>query len=44
LSDYILVKHKFKNSMNDMKTMPDSDHNLLAVKICTRLNKIIRLQ
>ena len=46
--DYILVKHRFRNSVQDVKTLPgagiDSDHNLLVVKICTRLKKIIRFQ
>ena len=46
--DYILVKHRFRNSMKDVQTLPgadiDSDHNLLAVKICTSLKKIIRFQ
>ena len=46
--DYILVKHRFRNSVKDVQTMPgadiDSDHNLLVAKICTRLKKIIRFQ
>ena len=46
--DYVLVKHRFRNSVNDVQTMPgadiDSDHNLLVAKICTRLKKIIRFQ
>jgi len=45
---YILVKHRFRNSVKDVQTLPgadvDSDHNLLVAKICTRLKKIIRLQ
>jgi endonuclease/exonuclease/phosphatase family metal-dependent hydrolase len=44
--DYILVKHRFRNSVKDVQTLPeadiDSDHNLLVAKICTRLKKIIR--
>ena len=43
---YILVKHRFRNSVKDVQTLPgadvDSDHNLLVAKICTRLKKIIR--
>ena len=46
--DYILVKHQFRNSVKDVQTLPgadiDNDHNLLVVKICTRLKKIIRFQ
>ena len=46
--DYILVKHRFRNSVKDVQTLPgadiDSDHNLLVAKICTRLKKIIRFQ
>ncbi|PNF31593.1 hypothetical protein B7P43_G18359, partial [Cryptotermes secundus] len=46
--DYILVKHRFRNSGKDVKTLPgadiDSDHNLLVAKFQTRLKKIIRFQ
>jgi hypothetical protein len=46
--DYILIKHRFRNSVNDVQTFPgadiDSDYNLLVAKICTRLKKIIRFQ
>ena len=46
LLDYILVKHRFRNSVKDVQTLPgadiDSDHNLLVAKICTRLKKFIR--
>ncbi|PNF29416.1 hypothetical protein B7P43_G07044 [Cryptotermes secundus] len=46
--DYILVKHRFRNSVKDVKTLPgadiDSDHNLLVAKFRTRLRKIIRFQ
>jgi len=46
--DYILVKHRFRNSVKDVQTLPetntDSDHNLLVAKVCTRLKKIIRFQ
>jgi len=46
--DYILVKHRFRNSVKDVQTLPgadiDSDHNFLVVKICTRLKKIIRFR
>lgn len=42
---YILVKHRFGNSMKDMQTQPGVDtdfaHNLLVAKICTRLKKIV---
>ena len=45
---YILVKHRFRNSVKDVQTLPgadtDSDHNLLVANICTRLKKIIRSQ
>ena len=41
--DYILVKHRFRNSVKDVQTLPvadtDSDHNLLVAKICTKLKK-----
>jgi hypothetical protein len=46
--DYILVKHRFRNSVKDMQTLSgadiDSDHNLLVAKFCTRLKKVIRFQ
>ena len=46
--DYILVKHRFRNSVKDVQTLPgadfDYDHNLLVAKICTKLKKIIRFQ
>ncbi|PNF28361.1 hypothetical protein B7P43_G17331 [Cryptotermes secundus] len=46
--DYILVKHRFRNSVKDVKTLPgadiDSDPNLLVAKFQTRLKKIIRFQ
>ncbi|PNF36822.1 hypothetical protein B7P43_G09628 [Cryptotermes secundus] len=46
--DYILVKHRFRNSVKDVKTLPgadiDSDHNLLVAKFRTRLKKITRFQ
>ena len=46
--DYILVKHRFRNSVKDVQTLLgtdiDCDHNLLVAKICTRLKKIIRFQ
>jgi hypothetical protein len=46
--DYILVKHRFRNSVKDVHTLPgadiDSDHNLLVAKIGTRLKKVIRFQ
>ena len=44
----ILVKHRFRNSVKDVQTLPgadiDSDHNLLVAKVHTRLKKIIRFQ
>jgi len=46
--DYILVKHRFRNSVKDVQTLPgadtDSDHNLVVAKVRTRLKKIIRSQ
>ena len=46
--DYILVKHRFRNSVKDVQTLPgadiDSDHDLLVAKICTKLKKFIRFQ
>jgi len=46
--DYILVKHRFRNSVKDVQTLPgadtDSDHNLLDAKVRTRLKKIIRFK
>jgi hypothetical protein len=46
--DYILVKHRFRNSVKDVQTLPgadiDSDHNLLVAKFRTRLKKIIKFQ
>jgi len=47
-NSYILVKHRFRNSVKDVQTLPgadiDCDHNLLVAKMCTRLKKIIRFQ
>jgi len=46
--DYILVKHRFRNSVKDVQTLPvadiDYDHNLIVAKICTRLKKIMWFQ
>ena len=46
--DYILVKHRFRNSVKDVQTLPgadiDSEHNLLVAKVRTRLKEIIRFQ
>ena len=46
--DYILVKYRFRNSVKDVQTLHGADihpdHNLLVVKICTTLKKIIRFQ
>jgi len=42
------VKHRFRNSVKNVRTLPgadiDSDHNLLVAKVRTRLKKIIRFQ
>jgi hypothetical protein len=42
----MLVKHRFRNGVNHVQTLPgadiDSDHNLRVAKICTRLKKVIR--
>jgi hypothetical protein len=41
--DTILVKHRFRNSMKAVQTLPvadiDSDHNFLVAKTCNRLKK-----
>ena len=46
--DCILVKHRFRNSVKDVQTLPgadiDSNHNLLVAKVRTRLKKIMRFQ
>ena len=46
--DYILVKHRFRNSVKNVQTMPgadiDSDHNFLVDKFRTSLKKIIQFQ
>jgi len=46
--DYIIVKHRLRNSVKDMQTLPgadtDFDHNLLFAKVPTSLKKIIRFQ
>ena len=46
--NYILVKHRFRNGVKDVQTLPgadiDSDHKLLVSKVRTRLWKIIRFQ
>jgi len=46
--DYILVKHRFRNSVKNMQILPgadiDSDHKLLVAKFRTMLKKIIRFQ
>jgi endonuclease/exonuclease/phosphatase family metal-dependent hydrolase len=45
---YILVKHRFRNSVKDVHTLPgadiESDHTLLVAKVRTRLKKLIRFQ
>jgi len=45
---YILVKHRFRNSVKDVQTLTgadiDTDHNLLVAKVRTRLKKNIRFQ
>uniref|UniRef100_A0A6M2DQT5 Putative endonuclease-reverse transcriptase n=1 Tax=Xenopsylla cheopis TaxID=163159 RepID=A0A6M2DQT5_XENCH len=42
--DYVLVKHRFRNSVKDVRTFPgadiDSDHNMLAADIQTKLKNI----
>ena len=42
------MKHRFRNSVKDVQTLPgadiDSNHNLLVAKVRTRLKKIIRFQ
>jgi hypothetical protein len=46
--DYILVKHRFRNCVKDVHTLPgsdiDSESNLLVAKIYTRLKKSIQFQ
>jgi len=46
--DYILVKHQSRNSKKDMQAMHTADiysaSDLLVVKVCTRLKKIINFQ
>ena len=46
--DYILLKHRFRNSVKNVQTLPgadiDSDHSLMVAKVPTRLKKIIRFQ
>jgi hypothetical protein len=46
--DYVLVKQRFRNSVNDVQALPradsDSDHNLPVANICTSLKKSIRFQ
>src|SRR5215469_13433055 len=43
--DYILVKHRFGNSVKDVKVIPSadvySDHNLLVASIYTTLKRIV---
>jgi len=42
-TDYTLVKHRLRNStMRGADT--DSENNVLVVKMCTKLNKIIQFQ
>jgi len=42
--DYILVKHRFRNGVKDVQTLPgtdiDCDHNLFVAKVRTRLKKL----
>jgi len=46
--DYILLKHRFRNSVKDVQSLPESDidsgHNLPVAKIYTRLKKVIRFR
>jgi hypothetical protein len=46
--DYIPVKHRVRNSVKDVQTLPeahiDCDHKLHVAMICTRLKKIKRFQ
>jgi len=45
---YILLKNRSRDIVKCVQTLPgayiDIDHNLLFVKICTRLKKVIRFQ
>jgi len=40
---YILVKHRFRNTVKNVQTLPgadiDSDHNLLVAKVCTKIEE-----
>jgi len=44
--DYMIVKHRFRNSVKDLQTLPgadiNSDHSLRVAKICPRLKNVIR--
>jgi hypothetical protein len=46
--DYTLVTHRFRNSKEEVQTLPgadvDSDHKLLVARICIRVKKIIKCQ
>jgi len=46
--EYILLKHRFRNSVKDVQKLPGtdiySDHNLLVAKVRIRLKKILRFQ
>jgi len=43
--EYFLVKHRFRNGVRDVQTLPgadiDSHQKLLVAKICTRLKKTV---
>ena len=44
--DYILIKHRYRNSVKDSRAYPgadvDSDHNLVMAKIDLKLKKILK--
>jgi hypothetical protein len=44
--DYILIKHRYRNGVEDSRAYPeadvDSDHNLVMAKIDLKLKKIVR--
>lgn len=46
--DYILVKNRFKNKVKSCKIYPgadcDSDHQLVSLKFCVKLKKIVKIE